>query len=43
MIDYSGIRDFDELIEREYGEIGSDSRSEYEEKAQMFIVREKLK
>lgn len=43
MIDYSGIRDFEELIEREYGKIGSDSRNAYEEKAQMFIVSEMLK
>ena len=43
MIDYSGIRDFDELIEREHGKIGSESRNEYEEKAQMFIISEMLK
>ncbi|MFP4026072.1 MAG: helix-turn-helix domain-containing protein [Thiohalospira sp.] len=43
MIDYSGIRDFDELIEREHGQIGSDSRNDYEERAQMFIVSEMLK
>lgn len=43
MIDYSGIKDFDELIEREHGKIGSDSRNEYEEKAQMFIISEMLK
>ena len=43
MIDYSGIRDFDELIEREHGKIGSDSRNDYEERAQMFIVSEMLK
>ena len=43
MIDYSGIRDFDELIEREHGKIGSESRNKYEEKSQMFIVSEMLK
>jgi DNA-binding XRE family transcriptional regulator len=43
MIDYSGIRDFDELIEREHGKIGSESRNEYEERAQMFIISEMLK
>jgi DNA-binding XRE family transcriptional regulator len=43
LIDYSGIRDFDELIEREHGKIGSDSRNEYEVRAQMFIVSEMLK
>ena len=43
MIDYSGIRDFDELIEREHGKVGSESRNEYEERAQMFIVSEMLK
>lgn len=43
MNDYSGIRDFDELIEREHGKIGSESRNEYEERAQMFIISEMLK
>jgi DNA-binding XRE family transcriptional regulator len=43
MIDYSGIRDFDELIEREHGKIGSESRNKYEERAQMFIISEMLK
>ena len=40
---YKGIRTFDELIEVEHGKIGTESRSEYEEKAQMFIVGEMLK
>ena len=40
---YKGIRTFDELIEVEHGKIGTESRSEYEEKAQMFIVSEMLK
>jgi len=43
MTEYKGIKTFDELIEKEYGEIGSDSRNEYEENAQMFIVSEMLK
>lgn len=37
------ITNFDELIEQEHGKIGTDSRNEYEEKAQMFIVSEMLK
>ncbi|MDY0103022.1 MAG: helix-turn-helix transcriptional regulator [Lentimicrobium sp.] len=40
---YKGITTFDELIEVEHGKIGTESRSEYEEKAQMFIVSEMLK
>jgi ribosome-binding protein aMBF1 (putative translation factor) len=40
---YKGIRTFDELIEVEHGKIGTESRSDYEEKAQMFIVSEMLK
>ena len=40
---YSGIRTFDELIEKEHGKLGTESRNEYEEKAQMFIVSEMLK
>ena len=43
MKDYSGIKTFDDLIEKEYGKIGSESRNDYEEKAQMFIVSEMLK
>jgi DNA-binding XRE family transcriptional regulator len=43
MTDYKGIQTFDELIEREYGKIGTDSRNKYEESAQMFIVSEMLK
>jgi len=43
MTDYSNIRTFDELLEREHGKIGSDSRNNFEEKAQMFIVSEMLK
>ena len=40
---YNGIKTFDELIEKEHGSIGTDSRNEYEEKAQMFIISEMLK
>ena len=40
---YKNIKTFDELIEIEHGKIGTDSRSRYEEKAQMFIVSEMLK
>jgi DNA-binding XRE family transcriptional regulator len=43
MIKYKGIKTFDELIEREYGQIGTEARNDYEEKAQMFIVSEMLK
>jgi DNA-binding XRE family transcriptional regulator len=43
MKDYTNIRNFDELLDREYGKIGTDSRSAYEERAQMFIVSEMLK
>ena len=43
MTDYKGIKSFDELIEKEHGKIGTDSRNAYEEKAQMFIISEMLK
>ena len=43
MTDYYGINTFDELIEREHGKIGTDSRNTYEERSQMFIVSEMLK
>ena len=43
MTDYKGIKTFDELLEKEYGKVGTESRYEYEEKAQMFIISEMLK
>lgn len=43
MNEYKGIKTFDELIEKEHGKIGSESRNAYDEKAQMFIVSEMLK
>lgn len=43
MIDYKGVTNFDELVEKEYGPVGSDRRNEFEEKAQMFIISEMLK
>lgn len=43
MTDYTGITNFDELIEREHGKIGADSRNDYEENAALFIVGEMLK
>lgn len=43
MTDYKGIKTFDELIEREHGKIGTDTRNEYEEKATLFIVSEMLR
>jgi len=43
MADYKGVKSFDELIEREHGKIGTDSRNTYKERSQMFIVSEMLK
>jgi DNA-binding XRE family transcriptional regulator len=43
MNDYMGIKTFEELIEKEHGKLGTESRNKYEEKAQMFIVSEMLK
>jgi DNA-binding XRE family transcriptional regulator len=43
MNDYKGIRTFEELVEKEHGKLGTESRNDYEEKAQMFIVSEMLK
>ena len=39
---YERVRTFDELLEREYGEIGTPGRNQYEENAQMFIIGEML-
>ena len=43
MSEYKGIKTFDELIEKEHGIIGTESRNAYEEGSQMFIVSEMLK
>lgn len=42
-MDYNNVKNFDELIELEHGKIGTESRNDYEERAQMFIVSEMLK
>jgi ribosome-binding protein aMBF1 (putative translation factor) len=43
MSNYKGIKTFKELVEKEHGKLGTESRNEYEENAQMFIVGEMLK
>ncbi len=43
MTDYKNIKTFDQLLEKEYGKIGTEQRNEFEEKAQMFIISEMLK
>lgn len=40
---YKSIQNFDQLIEVEYGQIGTESRNKYEEGAQLFIISEMLK
>ncbi len=42
-MDYKNITNFEELIELEHGKLGTESRNQYEERAQMFIVSEMLK
>ena len=37
---YKNITDFEQLIEVEYGKIGTERRNKYEENAQMFIISE---
>lgn len=36
-------KSFDELLDIEYGKIGTDSRNEFEEQAQYFVISEMLK
>ena len=43
MKNYKNIKSFDELIEVEHGKIGTESRNQFEEKSQMFIISEMLK
>ncbi len=40
---YENIKSFDKLIEVEHGKIGTESRNQYEENSQMFIISEMLK
>lgn len=40
---YENIRTFDELIELEHGKVGSESRNNFDENSQMFIISEMLK
>lgn len=45
-MDANKIRDaknFDELLDIKYGEIGTEKRDEFEEKAQYFVISEILK
>ena len=43
MKDYSTITNFDELIDLEYGKIGTDSRNEFEKRSKLFIESEMRK
>lgn len=40
---YKDIKNIDELIALEHGQIGTESRNKYEEGAQMYIISEMLK
>lgn len=40
---HENIKFFDGLIETEYGKLGTESRNQYEESSQMFIISEMLK
>ena len=43
MENYKGIKDFDELLDKKYGKIGTEKRNTFEEKSHMFIISEMLK
>lgn len=43
MNQYKKIKNFDQLIELEHGEIGMESRAKYEVDAQIFVINEMLK
>jgi len=40
---YNNISTFDELIDLEHGKIGTETRLEYQESSQMWIISEMLK
>ena len=43
MENYKGIKSFDELLDKKYGEIGTEKRNDFEERAHMFVISEMLK
>ena len=43
MDNYKGISNFDELLDKKYGKIGTQKRNAFEENAHMFIISEMLK
>ncbi len=43
MKNYKGIKDFDELLNKKYGEIGTEKRNDFEERSHMYIISEMLK
>lgn len=43
MKDYKNIKNFDDLLDKKYGKVGSKKRIEFQEKAHMFIISEMLK
>lgn len=43
MNEYKGIKNFDALLDKKYGKIGTDKRNEFEERSHMFIISEMLK
>ena len=43
MNDYRGIKNFDELLNKKYGKVGTKKRNDFEERTHMFIISEMLK
>jgi len=43
MNEYEGVKNFDELLDKKHGNVGTDRRSEFEENTHMFIISEMLK
>jgi len=43
MKDYKGIKNFDELLDKKYGKVGTEKRNDFEERSHMFIISEMLK
>jgi DNA-binding XRE family transcriptional regulator len=43
MKNYKNVKNFDELLDKKYGKVGSKKRMEFQEKAHMFIISEMLK
>lgn len=42
-VELNNVKDFDELLNQKYGKVGEETRDQFDEKAQYFVISEMLK